>query len=151
MRREREPLEAALRALGHRERSIAELAGWLSARGFDDDEVEAAVSELIEIGALDDERFARAFSEDKRELRGWGPERIAGALLERGVDQGLIDRYCASEDHGQQVERARALLRERGGGLGDDRARARALGFLTRRGYDYEVAYAAVRATQGGD
>lgn len=144
--REREPLEAALRALSRRERSTAELAGWLDERGFDVDEVEAAVSELIEVGALDDERFARAFSEDKRDLRGWGPERIAGVLAERGVDQELIERYCESEDHEQQVRRATGLLRERGGELGDDRARARALGFLTRRGYDYDVAYAAVRA-----
>ena len=40
---------------------------------------------LIEAGALDDERFARRYAEDKRELRGWGPERIREALAARGV------------------------------------------------------------------
>ena len=42
---------------------------------------------LLEAGALDDERFARRFAEDKRELRGWGPDRIAEALRARGVDE----------------------------------------------------------------
>lgn len=101
-------------------------------------------------GALDDARFARAFSEDKRELAGWGPERIAGTLAEKGVPQGLIDECCREEDREQLIERARELLAERGLGFDDDRERNRALGFLTRRGFDYEVAYDAIRAAAAG-
>jgi SOS response regulatory protein OraA/RecX len=36
-------------------------------------------------------------------------------------------------------------LGKRGQPLTEDADRARALGFLTRRGYDYDVAYEAVR------
>jgi regulatory protein len=104
----------------------------------------------VESGALDDERFAQAFTADKRELHGWGPERIAGALAERGISQSLIDECCAGEDREGLVERARGLLSERGAPLGDDRERARALGFLTRRGFEYEVAYDAIRAARSG-
>ena len=35
-------------------------------------------------GALDDERFARRFAEDKRELRGWGPEQYRATLASAG-------------------------------------------------------------------
>ena len=49
------------------------------------EEIEAAVARLTEIGELDDERFARRYAEDKRELRGWGAERIREALASRGV------------------------------------------------------------------
>ena len=101
-------------------------------------------------GALDDARFARAFSADKRELSGWGPERIAGALAERGIAQALIDECCGGEAREQLVERARTLLEERGASFEDDRGRSRALGFLTRRGFDYEVAYDAIRAAAAG-
>jgi regulatory protein len=149
--RERKSLEAALRELGRRERSTAELAGWLGDRGFATEEVEATISELIELEALDDERFARAFSEDKRALHGWGPERIAEGLAARGIGRDLIDRHCAGEGHDGQVARAAGLLEARGEALEDDRARARALGFLRRRGYPGEVAYEAIRLREAAE
>lgn len=143
--RPREALETALRALNRREHSRHELAERLRTRGFDEGEIANVTAELIDAGALDDERFARAFSEDKRELAGWGPERVAAALAERGVAEELIERCCGGEARAELIERARILLGERGERLDDDRSRARALGFLTRRGYAYEIAYEAIR------
>ena len=67
-------------------------------------------SRLIEAGAIDDERFAVQFAADKRELRGWGPERIREALSGRGLDGALIEAALAGEGHSEQVERAIALL-----------------------------------------
>lgn len=142
----KEPLERALAALNHRERSVAELTRWLLERDYELEEVDAAISELIELGALDDERFARLFAEDKRELAGWGPERIEAALRERGLDSHLIAAVCAVDDHAAQVERAAGLLTARNAPLGGEAERGRALGFLARRGYDYEVAYEAIRS-----
>lgn len=140
------PLAVALTALNRREHSIAEIEAKLADRGFDRNQIEEAVGELVLTGALDDGRFALAFSDDKRELSGWGPERIAGALAEKGIAQELIDECCGAEDRDELIERAQGLLAERGLGFGDDRERSRALGFLTRRGFDYEVAYDAIRA-----
>jgi regulatory protein len=145
-----EPLAIALRALNRREHSVAEIEGKLAERGFEADLVEAVVIELVESGALNDARFARAFSTDKRELQGWGPDRIAGALNERGISASLIEECCGTEDRESVVERALCLLRERGTPLRDDRERARALGFLTRRGFEYEIAYDAIRAAGHG-
>jgi len=141
----RDAFEAALAALRRRERTIAELASWLAKRGFGDDEVEGAVSSLTEAGELDDERFARRYAEDKRELRGWGAERIREALASRGLAPALVEQVLAEDDHGTQLQRAATLLARRGHALAGERDRARALGFLTRRGYDYEIAYEAVR------
>jgi regulatory protein len=145
-RRRRDAYEAALGALGRRERSVAELTEWLDRRGYEPAEVGAAVGALLEQGGLDDERFARLFAEDKRTLSGWGPERIAAALRERGIAEDAIERACGGEDPGEQVERATELLARRGAAVGDERARSRALGYLTRRGYEYEVAYEAIRS-----
>lgn len=139
------PFEAALGALRRRERSTAEIAAWLRERDYSNEEIEDAVGELIECGELDDERFATLYAEDKRELSGWGPERIAASLRERGLDPGLIARVT-EEDRTAQRERAAALLAARGLPLDEPRERERALGLLTRRGYDYELAHDAIRA-----
>jgi regulatory protein len=144
--RRRDAFEAALGALNRRDRTVAELVAWLEEREYGAEEIEDAVERLIEAGGLDDARYARIFAEDKRALAGWGPERIGRSLAERGIEAALIEEVCGLEDHGQQVERAAELLDVRDIELDDDRGRTRALGFLTRRGYEYEVAYEAIRS-----
>jgi regulatory protein len=137
--------EVGLAALRRKERAVAELCAWLAARGYGPKEIEAAIERLTEAGELDDERFARRYAEDKRELRGWGTERIREALASRGVSRRLVEVALEDDSHGTQVERASDLLARRGKPLDADADRARALGYLTRRGYEYEVAYEAVR------
>ena len=75
MTEDRDALSLALRALGRKERSVAELGSWLRQRGVADDDAEQAIGHLIETEVLDDARFARRYAEDKRELSGWGSER----------------------------------------------------------------------------
>lgn len=141
----KEAFERALEALSHRERTSAELVSWLRDRDYAPDEIAQAVERLVEAGALDDERFAREFAADKRELRGWGPDRIRGALAERGLDAQTIEAALAPDGPAEQLERAIAMLERRGEPPDDERARARALAYLARRGYDSEIAYEAVR------
>jgi len=139
--------ERALGALAHRERTTAELAAWLRQRGFATGAVEAALTRLIEIGELDDERFARRYAEDKRELRGWGAERIREALLSKGLERSLIDAALADGIE-QELERAVELLERREASLDDDAQRGRALAYLARRGYDSATAYEAIRRSE---
>ena len=134
-----------LAALRRKERTRAELETWLLARGHEPEEVAAALLRLEEVGELDDERFARRFAEDKRELSGWGPERIREALLARGLGFEQAEAALDADSWDEQLDRATELLERKGGDLDSDVARGRALGFLTRRGYEYEVAYEAIR------
>jgi regulatory protein len=138
-----EALALALQALAQKERSVAEIGVWLRARGVEEGEVEEVVEHLLAAGALDDARFAVRFAEDKRELAGWGGERIRAALADRRVADADIEAALAADSG--ELERAEALVRDRGIDLGDDRGRRRALALLLRRGYDSEVAYEAVR------
>jgi regulatory protein len=137
--------EVALAALRRRERATAELGAWLAKRGYRSEEIEATITHLTEVGELDDERFARRYAEDKRDLRGWGAERIREALASRGIHPALVEAALEADSHGAQVGRASDLLARRGHPLAADSDRARALGYLTRRGYEYEVAYEAIR------
>lgn len=118
------------------------------------DELEAAVAELVELGYLDDGRYARVFAEDKRNLEDWGSERIERVLVERGVERPLIAAALAGvfgEGEGED-ERALALLTRRfPEPSADPRERERALGVLIRKGYDSDLAYDAVRAWSAGE
>ncbi len=140
-----EAFAKALGALRRRERSRAELNEWLARRGFEREDADAALDRLDLVGELDDERFARRYAEDKRELSGWGPERIRESLVARGVPLEQVESALDADSYDEQLDRASELLERKGGDLDSDVARGRALGFLTRRGYEYEVAYEAVR------
>jgi regulatory protein len=143
-----EAFEAALGALARKERSVAELRAWLEARGFDNAAIAAALERLIEAGQLDDARFAAAYAADKRELRGWGSERIREALEARGVGAGEIAAALAGDPDEAQAERGAELLIARGADLAEESGRGRALAYLVRRGYGSEVAYEAVRRAE---
>lgn len=120
------------------------MRAWLAAREDDPEEVERVIAFLTENLALDDVRFSRAFADDKRDLSGWGAERIERTLRERGIEAALA-REVAAAGGESEVERAVRVLEELGASADTDRDRARALGLLARRGYSSEDAYAAIR------
>lgn len=140
--------ELALRALSYKERTESELRGWLAERGVEKAEIEEVIALLAEAGAVDDASFARRYAADKRELAGWGPERIARALEGRGVAHERIEAALSADDEASQLERAVALLGDRGISCRSERERQRALALLVRRGYSKELAYEAVRAAE---
>ncbi len=123
------------------------MRSWLTEREDDPAEVERVVGFLTGNLALDDVRFSHAFASDKRELAGWGAERIETVLRRRGV-AGALAREAACGGGETEVERAVRVLEERGSRLGTDRDRSRALGLLARRGYSAEDAYAAIRTLE---
>lgn len=138
----------AVAALGRKERTEAEVAQLLQDRGFAEREVGEVLIRLAEAEALDDERFARRYAEDKRELRGWGPDRIAAALRARGVAEEHVAAALAGEDAETVRDRAVDLLERSGARVADEASRARALSLLARRGFPLEVAYDAVRTAE---
>src|SRR5688572_15876116 len=75
VRRGRSELERAVdlayKAAGRRERTIAELRTCLERKRVEPAAIDAAVAELCDAGLLDDARYARRFTEDKRELERW--------------------------------------------------------------------------------
>lgn len=137
-----------MRALSRRERTVHEIRTWLEHREIDPAEAEEAIERLVEMGQLNDERYAQLFAEDKRELSGWGPARIREALIEKGIAPSTADTAAGGEGPDELAERAADLLGRRDDDLSGDAGRGRALAFLARRGYELEVAYAAVRLAE---
>lgn len=127
----------AVRLLGSRDHSSAELTRKLAQRDVDEASIATALEELREANYLNDERFAHALAEQR--LRGGrGPMAIRAKLRERGIDTALADE--AVEALGVDwVEQAGEVLASRfdAAAIADDepRGRARIARFLQGRGF----------------
>ena len=65
-------LDLAYRHLARRDRTVVEVRRHLATRGVDEGTVARTVRELERQGYLDDGRYARRFTEDRRALDDWG-------------------------------------------------------------------------------
>jgi regulatory protein len=144
-------IQLAYRAVGYRERTVAELRTFLERKRVEPVAIDDAVDELTGAGFLDDARYARRFAEDKRQLERWGSARIARDLKRRGVAPDLIERVLGDQSREAELGTAVLLLEHRGPPPTDDRTRDRAWAILIRRGYDPEIAYEAVRRHERGE
>jgi regulatory protein len=143
-------IQLAHRAVGRRERTVAELRTCLERKRVEPGAIDYAVTELTETGLLDDARYAQAFADDKRYLDRWGSERIARELQRRGIAPDLIESVLSDRSRDAELESALVLLAQRAPTVSDDRERDRAWRLLIRRGYEIELAYEAVRRHANG-
>lgn len=140
-------LDLSYRYLGRRDRTVLEVRRHLEAKRVEPATIDATVAELEEQGYLDDARYARRFTEDRRNLDAWGSDRIERKLRTVGIAAELIEQAVGDPSAGTELDAAVALLERRFGvPPTDDRGRERALGLLARKGYELELAYDAVRA-----
>jgi regulatory protein len=138
-------LADAYRLLAQRARAVGELRARLAQKDHPAALIDTVIARLQADGLLNDAEFARAFAADKRNLSGWGSNRIGAELRRHGVDGATIDAVLRDDTHDENG-RALAALQRRGPATPPlDAARKRAYEFLLRRGYATSVAYGAVR------
>ena len=138
-------IELGYRAVGYRDRTVAELRTFLERKRVEPEAIADAVEELTAAGVLDDARYARRFAEDKRDLERWGMERIARDLHRRGISPDLIEQAVSDRSRDAELATAVLLLEQRVTPPNNDQERDRAWRILLRRGYDPEIAYEAIR------
>lgn len=140
--------ECALRFLGYRPRSAAEVHNHLISRGYSAAAVAGALEKLHSLSYLDDATFARDWAASKFKSRGYGPKKIAAALRSKGIGEALIrDVLRKTCDPGSAADRARSLLAKQfeRQNLADPKVVRRAVGFLQRRGYSSEIIFALLK------
>lgn len=128
----------ALKALGRRSHSVAQLKEKLSHRGFSPEETEAAVSWLIEKKLLDDSVFAESFARGKLVLYRHGRRLIHYQLLQRGVSRQLAEKTLSGLDPESERQAAVDLLEsrlKRWRNLEPTIKKRRVIGLLSRRGF----------------
>jgi regulatory protein len=139
--------ERALGLLAVRQRSRKELERRLTQAGFDPEEVVDELARLERVGLVDDDAFARAVAEQAFGARKEGRRAVARRLATAGVEP---ETAAGALDEAQDDEEARAesLARERLARLRNvppEKAFARLVGLLSRRGYPPGVARSAAR------
>lgn len=144
-------LDAGLRLLSRRTHSRVELRRKLSRRGHSADDIEMALSRLLELGYLDDRSFADGLVRRRGALR--GPLALSAELAARGVDRALADAAVAGFDVDAQLASAIGLAERL-------YARKPASGYremldnigtkLLRRGFSTTVVRAACRTVLSG-
>jgi regulatory protein len=141
-------LALAFAYLNRRERTVGEVEAYLERKGISAETAAAALEVLRSDGYVDDDRYALMYVHDKRELDGWGSERIRRELSGRGIDRDAIENALVEHGDGEtELDRALALLRRRFPTPPRQRRdRDRALGMLIRRGFDGELALDALSA-----
>lgn len=149
-------LEAAVRFLETRSRSVAEVRRRLTRAGYRPELIDGAITRLTELRMLDDGAFARAWVDSRDRARPRGERAIREELRLKGVDREIVEsvltaRREAGED-GPSPDRAAAelLLARHARALervADPRARRqKAYALLARNGFDPETCREAAAA-----
>ena len=133
----------ALALLDRRDYSRAELLRKLAEKDFEPAAAEQAVDRLVELGFVDDARYAPIVVRHYA-AKGYGAQRVRGELQRRGIPKELWDAALAEMP--EQDETVDRLLRARLRGADpDDRAALKkAADALLRRGYGWDEINAAV-------
>ena len=137
-----ECFDTALEAIGSRLHSRSELHRKLTRQEYGEAVINAVLDDLVRLGYVDDERFAKTKALSAAQYKHHGRRRAFMELRKAGVtgevaDKALDDVY--SEHDGtavarQLAEKQAARLKK----LDPVVARRRLVGMLQRRGFDYE-------------
>ena len=78
-----------LKLLARRELSVEGVRARLEDRGYSPDDIAEALARLLESGALDDRRVARAYARTAAHVKGRGRLRINQELLHMGIQKDI--------------------------------------------------------------
>src|SRR5210317_2043010 len=95
-------LDSAFRILARRDHTRRELALKLRQRGFDCRAIEDALARCLALGYLDDAKTALLIARQLTQ-RGYGPLRVRQVLVQKGLDDALIENAlpCCGDEAAQ--------------------------------------------------
>jgi len=138
-------MNAAYRLLAYRDRSVSEIRERLKQKEFPPAVINLVVDELISLGYLNDEKFARTWSESLARNKKVGPRYILNALAKKGVKKDVAQNAVAELFDEPQSEESeiRPLVEQKIAGykksLTPLQKKRRIYNFLIRRGFSYHA------------
>ncbi len=140
--------DAALTYLGYAATTERRVRDKLAGKGFAGELIDEVIGDLVRVGLLDDEAYARAFARQLANKETAAARWIETKLIARGVDYSLASRV-AEEFGAEGSDAALDAARERIARMGhvtDPEALVRRLaGQLQRRGFGAGEAFQAAR------
>jgi len=140
----RRAYERALHFLGFRARSRAEMERYLRGKEYSAGVIAATVQRLAAEGLLNDAEFAQAWTDNRQQLKPKSKRALRYELRQKGVDGESIEQALADLDEDDAARRALAPKLRQWRHLPEADFKKKALAFLARRGFNYDVARPAV-------
>lgn len=131
---------SAMYSLDLRDHSVREMRMKLM-RKYEPEAVESAIERLVELGLLNDERYAENFARELFEYKKYGKNRIKSELFRRGIDSDIInnvlDEIFEAEET-DNVERIVDIINKKYyNKMIDEKSRQKVFAALMRLGYGY--------------
>lgn len=131
----------ALRYLGFRARSRQELEQYLAEKGYSEPVVTATIQRLLDQEYLDDEAFARWWLENRGQFRPRSQRALRYELKQKGIANEVIETLLTGLDEEEMAWAAVSPKLAQWQNFDEDNLKQKVLGFLSRRGFNYEIAY----------
>ncbi len=131
--------QRAVRYLGYRPRSVAEMERHLCKKGYSGEVVGDALSKLEQQGYLDDRAFAQFWVENREQFRPRGRRALQYELRQKGISQQDIDAVLEGYGEEEAAWTAVSGRLERWASLDEFAFKQRVMGHLNRRGFPYGV------------
>lgn len=138
----------ALKLLSFRPRSVEELRDRLKKKGYAGAAIDEVVGSLKSQGLLDDEKFAKLFSQSRIYTRPTGKKVLAQELKKKGLSEQIVSETLANLKDFDESVSALELAEKRFSrvtGLSAEKKKSRIYGFLKRRGFRDDVVYEVIK------
>ena len=129
----------AIKYLDYRERSEAEIRIHLNKRDINESVIEDVIDRLLRSGLVDDRRFAANWVENRLEFRPRGRRALFYELRQKGISEEIIQEMLDSINDEELAYQAAIKKAKNYQSLEWDDFRKKMLGFLSRRGFSYDI------------
>lgn len=139
-------MDYALSYLSSRQRTVYEMTGYLDEKDFGEADVDATIERLIELGLLDDRKFADDFIRTRLASKPISRQHLREQLYGHKIDRAVIDDALLAVDDAAEQRNADAVMRKyyrQLGNLPDNLRKERCGARLIARGFSYDCAATA--------
>jgi regulatory protein len=139
---------AALHYLSYRPRTIQELRQYLTKKDFSAGYIHQVVEEMKEQGYLNDQQYAKAWVEERRNRKNYGVLRIKNELRQKGIASQWIDEAISHVEDDEERQLAMEVAKRRYLRLCHEpwpKIERKIGQFLVYRGFSMEIVYAILQ------
>lgn len=131
---------SAMFSLDLRDHSQREMRKKLSAK-FDENSANEAVEKLVDLGLINDRRYAENLTRELFERKKYGKNRVKNELFRRGIDSEIINDVIENYENENDTDNVKTIVdiirKKYYNKLVDEKSRQRVVAALVRLGYSF--------------
>lgn len=135
--------DKALSYLSRSMKTVHQMREYLTKRGYDKPVTEYVISKLKDYRYLDDEAYARMYSEQNVSTK--GERRVKQELIQKGVNYDLSEQYSKQENSDAMSNAMRLATKYMNSKPRDVKTLQKLQRYLLSRGYDFDVVNTVLR------